>query len=213
MRKLLLVLCALCVSFGPAVPVGADPGAGTWQEYAAFADWIDMHGKTGTYHAAGAIRYVHEEEGLITRAGVSKGKCHRTRSGDWIMITCGGRGKSKVIPLTDFQIDPLFNSATVDVHVAGYDNHVSWTGRGSSPQISQGASVGTNWAYGQAAMYRDARTEGKVLGSKMRSSGWMDWGYMVLAAGAVAYADVGGLQVEMAPDGTFTFERRIRIPA
>jgi hypothetical protein len=212
MRKLLLSIGVLCMAFGPAASVGADPGTYLDYNYSAFADWIELDGKTGVMHVAYAYRFLHEEKGLVTRAIVAKGKCRVSKAGGWTMISCRGRGVSKFIPLEDFSVHPLFDSAELDVKAGGYSNHVTWTGRGRTPHASEGVSVGDGYAYAGAYVYRDAKGSGTVLGDEVRTNGWLDWCDMSVSAFAFAHDGLAdrGFEIDTAPDGTFMFERTVR---
>ena len=215
MRKLLLSVITICLSTGLLSPVSADPGAAAYSEQIAWASWIDMHGKTGDYTGAIAWRTI-QKEGLVTLAGVFKGKCRAESSKHFMMITCHGRGHGKEIPFQDFEMHPLMDSATLKLRAGGFANRVNWTGRGPGPVNSGGVAGGDKWVAAGTDTYRDAKTNGRVLGKSYKSSGWLDWGFMVGATGAAIDAGVDGwetenLDVDLAPDGTFTVDQTFRI--
>ena len=215
MRKLLLSVTMLCLSAGLLSPVAAGPGAGAYHEQIAYASWIDMHGKTGDFTGAFAMRYLEDE--LVTLGLVFKGKCRTQGDDHFVLIYCSGRGVGREIPLEDFEMHPLMDSATLKLKGRGFSNRVTWTGRGDGPVGSGGVVGGDKWVAAGADMSRDAKTKGKVFGKSYRSKGWLDFGFMIASTGAVAIADVDdydteSLDIDQNRDGTFTIHQTFRIP-
>ena len=213
MRKLLLSIITICLSIGLLSSVSAGPAA--YHEQIAWASWVDLHGKTGDYTGAIGWRML-EEEGLVTLAGVFKGKCRVESGKNFTMITCYGRGHGKEIPFQDFEMHPLMDSATLKLKAGGFANRVTWTGRGPGPVGSGGIAGGDKWVAAGADFSRDAKTKGRFLGESYKSSGWLDWGFMMSATGAAVSAGIDDLDTEnfdidVAPDGTFTVHQTFRI--
>lgn len=220
MRKLALGLSLLCLSAGLLHPASADPGAATFHDQFAFADWIELHGNSGTLTGAVGARFIDEDSGLVTVGAVFKGKCHVDKGRNFTFISCSGSGKGRDIPLQDFQMHPLMDTASLDVRVKGFDNHVDWTGRGPGPVASGGAAVGGDWVAAGTDIYRDAKSSGKVLGDKVKSAGWLDWAMMFTGVQAVGFTglddleniDAEGLDIDVTPGGKITVNRTYRIP-
>jgi hypothetical protein len=112
MRKVLvaLVTCLLLSTFNSAT---AGPHAFTWSEQMAFADWIEMHGKKGTYTGMIGARIIHPDFGVITLGAVARGTCRKSGSRRFTVIDCRGRGVAKEIPFGDFSMDPAMETASV----------------------------------------------------------------------------------------------------
>ena len=206
MRKLLLCLSTATLLVSVAPSTSAEPGAGAAAGQEAFATWVVLHGDTGDFYGAIAERFVDPRGGLVTGAGVFKGKCLVERSRHMTVISCTGRGQGKAIPLQDFEMDPALGSASLRLRAAGFSNSVEWTGRGPAPIVYQGA--GTNGSYVEAGvgMARMATTRGKVYGKSLRSRGWLDWAELGQGAGAAGWYDLSGkgYEVDVDADGSFS---------
>ena len=206
MRKLLLCLSIVSLLAAAAPSTSAEPGAGVGAGQEAFASWITLRGDSGDFYGAIAERFVDPEGGLVTGAGVFKGKCRVDRHRNLTMISCTGYGQGKEIPVQDFQMDPLMSSASMRLRIGGSLHSVRWTGRGTAPVVYQG--TGTNGSYVEtgAGMGRSAAASGKVYNKRMRTRGWLDWAELAQGAGAAGWYDLGGrsYKVDMARDGSFS---------
>lgn len=220
MKKLALGLSLLCLSAGLLAPASADPGAATFHDQIAFADWVELHGNGGTITGAVGARFVDENSGLVTLGAVFKGKCQVHNGRNFTLISCSASGKGRVIPVQDFQMHPLMDTASLDVRVQGFSNHVDWTGRGPGPVASGGAAVGGDWVAAGSDIYRDAKSSGRVLGDKVKSHGWLDWAEMLAGVQAMGSTglesleniDVDGLDIDVTHGGKITVNRTYRIP-
>lgn len=209
-KRLALFLTALVVGLGATTPATGQ-GVGTDVDQLAIADWIEIHGDTGTIHFALGWRMV-TEGGVRNLAAVGKGKCHVQRGRNWTSIGCSADGRGKEIPLEDFEVDPLLDSARMRVKVLGYSNRVSWQGRGDAPIVGQDAYAGDGWVEAGADMFRDAKTKARVLGRKFTSSSWLDFGMLLQGAAVYAEVDDGeGIDVSIDDDGNISFRHTIRI--
>ena len=218
MRRIFLTGVLLCLSLSLLPPAVAEPGVAYGLDQMAWGDWIELHGKKGTYTAAIANRYP-TDSGIVTTAAILKGKCRVHRTKNFTVISCHGSGTGKKIPLQNFQLDPLMDSASLHVRANGHDNRVSWDGKGPTPIGGAGVASGGNWAAAGMDVSRDAEAGGRVLGRRVRSKGWLDWGFLYETAYAGATAGgwesadtIDGLDIDVAPDGTITVHRTYRIP-
>ena len=186
MRKLSLALLALLFA-APVMPATAAPGVGAGASQFGFIDWVDMNGSKGTLVGVAADRFVDPDSGvLVTVAGVFRGNCEKTVSGDWTMISCSGRGMAKQIPHEDFTVDPALASANVKLSVKGETHTATWTGRGPAPYTVAGAGTDGEFLDAGAGMARDCKGSGRVYGKKRVTNSWIDWAFLEQGAGAGA---------------------------
>ena len=208
MRKLSLALLALLFA-APVMPATAAPGVGAGASQFGFIDWIDMNGSKGTMVGVIADRFLDQEEGLVTIAGVFKGTCEKETSGSWTMITCEGFGRGRLIPHEDFTVNPALDSANLRLRIGGQTHTASWKGKGPSPYAFAGVGTDGRWLDGGAGMVRDCKGTGRVYGKKRVTNSWLDWAFLYQGAGAVAYAG-GDLDVDFR-DGRFFVKKTVRI--
>lgn len=209
-KRLALFLTALVAGLSATTPATGQ-GVGAAVDQFALADWIEIHGDSGTIHFALGWRMA-TESGVLNYGSVGKGKCSVDRGRNWTTISCSAHGRGKEIPLEDFEVDPLLDSAHMRVKVQGYSNRASWQGRGDAPIVGQGAYAGDGWAEAGAGMLRDAKTKARVLGRKFRSSSWLDFGFLLQGAAVYAEVDDGeGIDVSIDDAGNISLQHTIRI--
>ena len=215
MRKFWLVAVILSLVAGSLGSASAQPGVGAEHVQWAHADWIDMKGNKGTFVGASGFRFVDTEQpgtfGLIV-----KGRCERKTTAHFFMIICFGKGTFKELAFQDLEIHPLMESASLQMKAAGFDNRVRWDGRGDGPGLGQESASGDDWAAAGVLMDREAKTRGRVYGRALRTSGWLDWGFLLsfTTVGASLGTDLHteGLDIEIDSDGTARMTRTIKIP-
>src|SRR3712207_547694 len=128
MRRSLLLLIAICLMLGSLPSAAAGPGAGAAAYQEALAFWIDLKGGKGSFYGAFGERFAHGS-GVSTAGTILKGTCARRRTGHLVIVMCQGEGRIKEIPLQDFQMDPLLETASLRVKTDGFKHEVSWQGR------------------------------------------------------------------------------------
>ncbi len=211
MRKLLLSLPALLIAAGLFTPAGAQGAYATGMQL-AYADWIDMEGKTGTFAVAVGWRVLDSEQGFLSRGAVAQGTCTKDTFENGWSISCMGRGKGREVGLEEYEVDPLLSSARLGFRVAGFQHAASWRGRGRSPQGFAGVQTGNTAVMADAGFYRGAKTRGRVFGHSYVSQGWLDWGFMLQGGAAAAELGERGIEVDWRPDGTVVVTRTISSP-
>ncbi len=212
MHKLIggLVTGLIFITLGPATAQEAAVYSGA--EQVAFADWIEMDGRTGTFTVALGVHQLDEDGGVVTIGAVARGRCTKSKGKHFTLIVCEGRGKGKSIPFTDFSMDPAMQEAALTLRIGGYRHRVDWTGRGRAPVSGAGVSGDDRFIYASGGMYRDAKTAGKVFGRRMRSNSVWDWGEMALGGGAMVFAGAPRSAPDISFSGRrFTVTRVLRI--
>jgi hypothetical protein len=204
-KTIAAVLCLLVLMAPAAASRETSPGVATFAGQVADAFWLVGKGKNPDFYFGIAERLV--DMGLVTVAGVGKGKCRTSGGGGAQMMLCIGRGRFVEIPHEDFYMDPLLDSATFKLKRGGMTHTVEWQGRGDP------AAGGDFWANdGEAGIgagvLRGALPSGKVLGHKLtrRNTREADG---ILAVDAAAAAFVYPRHVELLPGGVFRYEVRL----
>ncbi len=166
----------------------ADPGAYAGAEQWADGSWIVGKGPRPAFCFAIGIRTL-AEDGLNTIGAVGKGSCEIEKGKNWTMISCMGRGRAKEIPMEDFQMDPLLESASLQVRLSGYRHKIGWVGRGRAPMASGGVQASEGYATAAADVFRLARAAGRVFGRKLSSGGRDLFAFLMAGAGAGVFTD------------------------
>jgi hypothetical protein len=213
MKKVVVTLVTglIFASLGPATARNASVYYRA--EQIAFADWVEMDGRTGTFTAAIGLRVPDEEDGVATLGIVARGTCTKEKGKHFALIACQAVGRARKIPFTGFMMDPLMNGASLSFKSSGHRHRVAWIGRGRIPQAGGDVTGNDRVLFASGEMSRSAKTAGVVFGRKVKSSSWMDIGVMAAGAGAAVFVDTARDAPEISVSGnTFTVRRSFRIP-
>ena len=205
MRRTAAVLSVLSL-LGICTQALAQVGAGAAGMQEATAIWMIIDENPRFYFAIGQ-HYV-DPTGPVTYGAVGSGPCEVSKEKNFTMIFCSGKGRGKEVPFENVSIDPLLESAHLELTTKGYENVVDWTGLGTA---SWGGAVSGSGSYvgADAGFYRDARAQGNVLGVQLKTNPKWDWHFMVQGAGAAAIGPIEKLTVK--PNGTVLLEAAYRI--
>lgn len=209
MKRLAAALLFLVLG-GSAIPAAADPGAFVDGYQTAQADWIIMDGRNDAKYYFVAAAHSISPDGVNTYGVVGSGDCDVERGRNWVMIVCQGSGRGKKLGLDQFEFDPALRTASLEMKAKGMKNVAKWYGRGQVP-FHGGSVYGGGTAMGADVMTaRTARIEAKVLGERMPERGMSTFAFLV--QGAEAYAHLGARRFDFAPDGSYSYDFKIRIP-
>lgn len=163
--------------------VGVARGAGLGPEYA--------RGGANLFVAGETCRVIRVKAKKNKKKGKKDERVERLRH----TLECERFEHEGEIPLTDFQMDPLLQSAHLKTQVDGSEIDVTWTAEDDLP--SGGGGVGF---YGQGAVEaggiaeRWASAEGTIFGHPVRSGdGRRCFSFSVMFEGAGSFAYVGDL--------------------
>ena len=211
MRRVLLAAFALCLVGAVSAPVTATPGARADVFQIAWADWIDMNGRTGTFYGAIGVRGAGSVFGARSEGIVFKGSCIRRRHGDMVSISCRGTGESKTVGPDEFWVDPMLESASLDMTVDGSDHSVDWTGRRGDEHGAAHSNGNRTVAFNER--WRNAQISGNVYGRTFpRGRSFWKLGFLYEIAQLNVRHDLERLGIHVRDDGSLRIERTFRVP-
>ena len=201
MRRWLSVVLVVIVAVVGFAPASGATGVYGYTGQFAWAQWIDMHGRTGTFYAVYADRYV-SPVWISSYAFVVRGKCWRKSTEGRDRLRCRGRGPYYDLGIDDFQVHPLLEWATLRLGRDGRHGTVDWTGKGAEPERGVHASIYREFADVTAGLWRRASADATIFDRRMRTESPPDWGVLVEWTGAFAEAEqlVPGLSVTGSED-------------
>lgn len=185
---------ALLSSLIPTASLTAQqPDAGAGGGRFAFAVWLREEADRLFLYVAYAEQSVGTA-GPISEGGVGRLACREQTFRGHPYYVCGGRMHTRPIGPSEFEMDPLLDSARLTVKAGGATNTIRWKGLGDAPSPFAHASA---WSpccgHAGADGYRWARATGRVLGTRLgarRSGAAMDQG---AGAGTSASLRIKGL--------------------
>jgi hypothetical protein len=149
------------------------------------------------YADAGASMFLAGETCRVVPVKPKKSKDHRkkTKDGKRYILDCERFEYEGEIPVTDFQMDPLLQTAHLTTQIDGKEIDVTWTGEGDLPDGGAGAGFyGEGAVEGGGAAGRWASAEGTIFGHPVRSSNeGFCFSFSFMAEGAGGFAYVGDL--------------------
>lgn len=183
-----LVAALALTLLAPATGTAQSPEAGAGAERFAFAVWMRFGKNPGGYVAVGRQHLSPDEPGLATEGGAGRFRCRERRR----HLVCTARVRMRDVGATGFQMDPLMESAHLEVP-GKRRTVVDWTARdGADPLPNPMAVVDSccrqTGAFGGADLSRPARAEGRVFGRRQR--GGPSFGYLSQGAGGGAWMPV-----------------------
>jgi hypothetical protein len=207
MVRLGALATALALVLGGAA--AADPGVYAGADQWADGSWIVGKGPRPDFYFAIGYRTL-AEDGVVTVGAVGKGRCTVQKGKNWTMISCVASGRGKEIPMEDFRMDPLLESASLRVTLQGYRHTVSWSGRGRAPMASADVQASDGYASAGGGIFRLAKAAGRVFGHKLSSGGRDLFAFLMEGAGAGAYTYYG--DVTFLQGGRVRYEVSFRSP-
>ena len=211
MKRFATVLLVLVLA-GSVLPAAAEPQAWAEGYQIAEADWIVMEGRSkATYYFVAGARSA-SPEGLVTYGVVGSGPCDVERGKNWMMIVCTGFGRGKELSIDQFQIDPALRSASLKMKSNGVTNVATWRGRGQVPFNGGSVYGGDGMAGADVMTARAAGIKARLLGRQMPKATGHSMTFAWLAQGASAGVYNEGRSFEFAPDGSYSYEVRFRVP-
>lgn len=202
------VLGTAIVLFVASLPASAEPmpGAGAGVYQLADAAWIVPEDKThGAFYFALAMRFAPAiPSGLATFGVVGKGRCFSSGGRNHGFTVCSASGRGQSIDHTDFELDPLLESARLTLESRGFTHEVEWTGQGDLPQAGAGVQGGSSGVSAGIDLGRWATASGKVFGLKLSSR--LDvFSYLMQGAIGDAWLNTAGYTFH--DDGRVTFRQ------
>ena len=209
MRRVAVFLALyMCLTAGPAgAALPAEVYAGADQ--VALSVWLQRDGSRLMLYLAQGGRHVDVVEtpqvtsGVPAYGAVGRGRCTLTKKGG----ACKVRGK--IYPLTtEFEMDPLMETAHLTLDAGKYTHVVDWIGRET---VAQDSDVSDSEGY--VSLYRPASATATLFGTEF------DGGELLGLMQNDLYAGDGDGLLEVQPDGRFSArllldaERQIVLPS
>ncbi len=210
MRRILLVAVSFCLLVVGAAPTAARPGAYALAFEVAWADWIEMNGRTGTFYGAIGIRGADTLFGAESVGVVFKGRCFRYRDHNGVLIMCSANGIAKTVGPHEFWVDPTLDSASLDMTADGFDHSIDWTGRRGDEHGAARTTDRRTVAYNE--MWKDARMAGRVYGERIpQGRSFWKMAFLYEGVGVRVNHALGRLGIHVRDDGAVRIERTFRI--
>jgi hypothetical protein len=192
MRKLAiaaLVAVLLLPAAAQAIPV-RDGGVDVVR--LALTSFIDKpHRGAPTMYFGGAIAFNVGDD----NAFVGYGPCVRKQRRGRHYWSCHASARGVPVLAPDFYMDPLLQTAHLQIRHKGFEHTIDWAGRGS-PDVAYGGSVTSNTVF--ASNRADAT--GRVFGHRFSPKSYHASSFLAeLVFGFVA---LPGMDVRVTPDGT-----------
>jgi hypothetical protein len=193
MRKLmisaLVAILALPAAASQAMPARSNTGLDVIRM--ALTSFLEhpRHGAPTMYFGAGLSWGLGDDQ-----AFVGQGPCQRREHRGHKYWSCRASARGVRVLPTGYYMDPLLQTAHIEVSRGGFEHSVDWTGRGK-PEISYGGTLGNAVVFA----FNNARATGKLFGHRFspRSA------HAVSFLGEFAFASVvaPGLDVHVDDDG------------
>ena len=180
-RATFLLLLALVSGALPAF--ASEPGADLGGGQMAEAFWVDL--REGTFYFAEGFRVVSSDvpESYVV---IGKGRCTRHRMGGGTLVSCSGKGVIKEASVDEFFIDPVLQSAHINMKVAGKQQTVDWVAE-DPPTANWNASLAEYGGYLDMTVGAFASASGHVLGQDLRTTTFDDLAFLVEGGGVAVY--------------------------
>lgn len=211
MRRLLLPALMVAV-LAPLTPAAGQVLTYAQASQAAWADWVRLHGKTGTFYFALATRGADTFMGPHSVAYIGRGTCEVGGGKRFRVVACSGSARGRDVSLEEFRMDPLLASAHLRVGKGKRAHVVKWAGRGRAPEPGVGVGFGLGYADASAGLYRWAPAKGRLFGKRLKPGGPWHFGLLEQGTWSAAFLAPGMGEVRLLPDGTLEVTRRYRIP-
>ena len=206
-RVALFLLLSMSLSAAPAAAALPDEPYGG-ADQVALSLWLHREGSKLTLYVAQGGRHFETSRtppdtyGLPAYGAVGRGPCTVTKKGGMCRV------KGQIFTLTtEFEMDPLLESAHMTLEAGKFTHVVDWTGEES---VSQDSDLDGPDAY--ASMYRPALATATLYGLEFGE------GSLLALMQTEIYGGEGERLLDIRPDGTFTArvgldaERRIVAP-
>jgi hypothetical protein len=194
MRKLLITAVAalLVVPAAGSLAASRDDRTGAELHRVALTAFLH-HSRSGPpmLYFAGGMSF----DLLDDVAFVGRGPCHREERRGRKVWACRASGRGTSVLPPDYYMDPLLQTAHLEVRRGGFDHVVDWTGKGE-PDVHYGGGLGDAVVYA----YNNATATGRLFGDRF-STKRADHAMSLLGEFVFATVETNGLQVRMDDEG------------